>query len=503
MPKTLLLADDSVTIQKVVGISFANEDIVLLTVDNGDDAVARAQEVRPDVVLADVVMPGRNGYEVCEAIKGDPNLKGVPVLLLTGTFEAFDEDRAQRVGADGHITKPFEAQALVDQVNALLARSAPAAAAPAAETPAPGDSMGLPEAAPAPAESYDFFDDEATEPGTPQPEPVQATTPSPAETAGPAADDDLGLGDTGGQSFRFDTTPELGDELDVPAGPGPNGADAAGDETVILPAGTDLVSSGPGGSSSAQTVQSFAAGDLDDEPTAEPVFDALDEVPTPTPAPVAHATLDPEGGRNYDVSSTDLGPVLAAPDPEPPASDEAVMVSEPIAAPEAAVPPPIPEAAPIVEAQPAPPLPMAAAEPPPLPEAAAVEALPEAMAGPMGEPIEEPTEEPMAESIAEPAPPAANVQAQPAAGVQPEPAESVEPLARPEPAAVGAGELSEAMREEIRARVEKVAWEAFGRITETLVKDAVERIEKVAWEVVPQMAETLVQEEIRRLKGDE
>src|SRR5512134_53454 len=134
MPKTLLLADDSVTIQKVVGISFANEDVVLLTVDNGDDAIVRAKEARPDVVLADVVMPGKNGYEVCQAIKADPTLAHVPVLLLTGTFEAFDEERAARAGADGHITKPFEAQSLVDKVNALLARpqaSPPVEAAPA------------------------------------------------------------------------------------------------------------------------------------------------------------------------------------------------------------------------------------------------------------------------------------------------------------------------------------------------------------------------------------
>ena len=64
MPKTLLLADDSVTIQKVVGISFASEDITLITVDNGDDAIVKAREIRPDMVLADVVMPGKNGYEV-------------------------------------------------------------------------------------------------------------------------------------------------------------------------------------------------------------------------------------------------------------------------------------------------------------------------------------------------------------------------------------------------------------------------------------------------------
>ena len=114
MPKTLLLADDSVTIQKVVGISFANEDVRLITVDNGDDAIARARQERPDLILADVVMPGKSGYEVCEAIKADPNLRHIPVLLLTGTFEAFDEARAARVGAAGHVAKPFESQPLVD-----------------------------------------------------------------------------------------------------------------------------------------------------------------------------------------------------------------------------------------------------------------------------------------------------------------------------------------------------------------------------------------------------
>ena len=123
----------SVTIQKVVGISFASEDITITTVDNGDDAITRARELRPDVILADVVMPGKSGYEVCEAVKADPNLRHIPVLLLTGTFEAFDNKRAANAGASGHVAKPFEAQTLVERVKELLAQAPPAppVAAPA------------------------------------------------------------------------------------------------------------------------------------------------------------------------------------------------------------------------------------------------------------------------------------------------------------------------------------------------------------------------------------
>lgn len=130
MSKRLLLADDSVTIQKVIGITFANEDYQLDVVDNGDSALDMARQQRPDMVLADVYMPGKNGYELCTAIKQDPTLANVPVLLLAGTFEPFDEDKALQAGADGWISKPFESQFLIDKVEELLAKAeaAPAAA---------------------------------------------------------------------------------------------------------------------------------------------------------------------------------------------------------------------------------------------------------------------------------------------------------------------------------------------------------------------------------------
>ncbi len=123
--KKLLLADDSITIQKVIQITFAHEDYQLTITDNGDTALARAREELPDLVLADVYMPGRNGYELCAAIKQTPGLQHVPVLLLAGSFEPFDEGKAKAAGADAWIEKPFESQALIDKVASLLA-AAPA-----------------------------------------------------------------------------------------------------------------------------------------------------------------------------------------------------------------------------------------------------------------------------------------------------------------------------------------------------------------------------------------
>lgn len=130
MPKKILLADDSITIQKVIGLTFANEDVTLTVVDNGDEALIKAREVTPDLIIADVVMPGKDGYEVCYSIKHDPNLQHVPVLLLTGTFETFDETMANKVGANGFITKPFESQALIDKVNELIGQAQAGVKAP-------------------------------------------------------------------------------------------------------------------------------------------------------------------------------------------------------------------------------------------------------------------------------------------------------------------------------------------------------------------------------------
>ncbi|MBE2886830.1 response regulator [Geobacter anodireducens] len=135
MGNRLLLADDSITIQKVVGIIFANEDFELTVVDNGDAALEKARESRPDVMLIDALMPGSNGYEVCAAVRHDPALKNTPLLLMTGAFEPFDEERARQCGADDFISKPFESQQLVDKVKELLALGSSRAVTGAGATP--------------------------------------------------------------------------------------------------------------------------------------------------------------------------------------------------------------------------------------------------------------------------------------------------------------------------------------------------------------------------------
>src|SRR5437868_7787106 len=149
MAKRILLADDSITIQKVVELTFSDGDYEVTAVNNGNKAIQKLTEMRPDIILSDIIMPEKNGYEVCEFVKSHPEFRTIPVILLTGTFEPFDPDRADKAGCDAVVTKPFESQSLIHKVEDLIeaAKSqAPAAAAPA-PPPAPSPAF----ASPAPA----------------------------------------------------------------------------------------------------------------------------------------------------------------------------------------------------------------------------------------------------------------------------------------------------------------------------------------------------------------
>jgi CheY-like chemotaxis protein len=123
VPRTLLLADDSVTIQRVIELTFADEDIRVVAVGDGDQAIARLESAPPDIVLADVGMPGMNGYEVARYVKETPKLSHIPVVLLTGAFEPVDRNRAAAVKCDGVLAKPFEPQIVIGRVKELLAKA--------------------------------------------------------------------------------------------------------------------------------------------------------------------------------------------------------------------------------------------------------------------------------------------------------------------------------------------------------------------------------------------
>lgn len=134
--RKLLLADDSATIQKVIDLTFADEGVRVVAVGNGQDAIDQLLELQPDIVLADVFMPARNGYEVCEYVKTNEKLKHIPVMLLVGSFEPFDEAEARRVGADDILTKPFQSiRRLIDRVGSLVSSPPVEKENPTAELP--------------------------------------------------------------------------------------------------------------------------------------------------------------------------------------------------------------------------------------------------------------------------------------------------------------------------------------------------------------------------------
>ncbi len=120
----ILVADDNSNIQKMVGLALKDQGIDVVAVGNGEAAVRKISELHPDLVLADVFMPVRSGYEVCSYVKQDPALAHIPVILLVGAFDPLDEQEAQRVGADGVLKKPFvPPDPLISMVKSALARA--------------------------------------------------------------------------------------------------------------------------------------------------------------------------------------------------------------------------------------------------------------------------------------------------------------------------------------------------------------------------------------------
>ena len=126
----ILLVDDSPHAQRMGERILSDEGYEVVTVSNADSALIRLEDVDPDVVVADAVMPGRTGYDVCQFLKMSPRHRHVKVILTAGVLEPLDEDRVRQVEADSTLKKPFEATALLASVKPL----ADAAAAARAES---------------------------------------------------------------------------------------------------------------------------------------------------------------------------------------------------------------------------------------------------------------------------------------------------------------------------------------------------------------------------------
>jgi CheY-like chemotaxis protein len=458
MPKTLLLADDSVTIQKVVGLSFANEELNLVTVDNGDDALTQAREIKPDIILADVVMPGLDGYEVCEAVNADEALKHIPVLLLSGTFEPFDEARAKQVGALGHITKPFEAQALVERVNEILSDAGTEAEAIAEpEVTAPGElTQAFDTALMGDEDPYASTQDFSIEP----PRPVVQLD----------ADQDFSFADNDDEANAF-ILPDEEDPLDTSSADFVDFPDLNAESTDSVPDSMD------------ETI-AFLAEDNSTEvhPSPEssvaPVA-SLDDDWGDTSHDFSHALEDSTFATAVSDPSLDSFSAVEEDTGSPVAEDATFVMPDGFELPESAAPismeideEPMVEPAITFEEPPA-------LEPldltPPAIEFCEEEAD---IAPDFGGVLEEPWE------TANVSTPAAETVAEPAATIS------------------GADLLTPEFQQQMHETLEKMAWEAFSDVSEKLVKDALQRIEAVAWEVIPQMAESLIKEEISKLKGE-
>ncbi len=122
MAKKILVADDSITIQKIVAMAFEKEDAVVEGISNGKEAFERIGDFNPDIVLADVDMPGLTGFELSKKIKADPEFDSVKVLLLASDFEDFNESLFNESGADDHILKPFKSDNIVKKVVDLISK---------------------------------------------------------------------------------------------------------------------------------------------------------------------------------------------------------------------------------------------------------------------------------------------------------------------------------------------------------------------------------------------
>jgi CheY-like chemotaxis protein len=512
MGKKILLADDSITIQKVIELTFSDEDFEVVTVGNGRLAIERVQEVRPDVVLCDIIMPEKDGYEVCEFIKKNPTLSQIPVLLLTGAFEPFDQERAGRVGCDGFLAKPFEPQTLIAKVKDLLKQAESRAAGPAvaaalaAVAPAPPPLTAapfsvMPPAAPPAAqepEPLTPLDDE--EPFFAEPEaeaePESLLPPPPIAAAPPLA----AVAPPGPEPEVQFIPEEPFESMEPP--PAPAASSSFDDyEPTFEPEPMPLP---------------------DPEPLTEPVMaappapmlppelepTALEPEPDVETEPEVYAPLEEDEGGDELLPMTPEEEATLAQTTSPPTIEVPLEVRAQASVEAAQEPAEEPFFEEVFEAEPDAPPPYAPPAAPTPPAPAAVEAAPPPPPPPAPPPASSPyqLEQTMVEEDA--ASVLEGVQAMAAARI-------AETVMSEVTAAVAARPATESFRDVMPAEpkpapaaashaaeipipvdmVSQIAQRVVGQISEKVIRE-------IAWEVIPDLAEALIRKEIERIKSE-
>jgi CheY-like chemotaxis protein len=171
MPK-VLIADDSMAVRKVAERLLTQAGLEVALAASGEEALAWLAKEQPDLIISDVIMPGRSGYDVCTFVRSQASLAGTPVLLISGIVNDEVVKQVEVCRADGVLKKPFQGSSLQDKVMALLAQKQPGAAVPA---PAPAP------AAAAPASAFSF----SPPPPSPPPAPVASAAPPPPAFSAP------------------------------------------------------------------------------------------------------------------------------------------------------------------------------------------------------------------------------------------------------------------------------------------------------------------------------
>jgi len=125
MKARILVADDSATMQKVVELALSRVGVELVQARSAEEAMRKARDVKPDLMLIDHSMPDRSGQDLCATFRKDPKLKGVPIILMAGASSPVDAAAVQRAGASDVVTKPFDSQTLIGKVKQFLLGAAP------------------------------------------------------------------------------------------------------------------------------------------------------------------------------------------------------------------------------------------------------------------------------------------------------------------------------------------------------------------------------------------